>query len=70
MENDQLQTFLTNVEQLTQQYELLKQHAFKLHDENQTLRQHNCELQSKNANAKSAIHDIIDRLKEEKNDGE
>jgi hypothetical protein len=63
---EQLQAFLANVEKLTLQYELLKQHALNLQDENQRLKQQNIELISKNADAKTAIHDIIDKLKEER----
>lgn len=65
MENTRLNELFSNIEQLTQQHELLKQYAQKLDDENRFLKKQNNELMSKNANAKSAIHAIIDKLKEE-----
>tara|TARA_B110000879_G_C11164782_1_gene510662 strand:- start:990 stop:1193 length:204 start_codon:yes stop_codon:yes gene_type:complete len=64
MTNQLLQTFLTNVTRLTHEYDQLKQYTCLLHDENKALKQSNNDLTIQNTDAKNALHQIIDQLKE------
>ena len=64
MTNQLLQTFFTNVAQLTHEYAELKQYTCQLHNENKELKQSNNDLLVQNTDAKNALHQIIDQLKE------
>lgn len=64
MNNNTLKSFLSNVSQLTNQYEQLKQQMNKITEENRELKQDNYELLTQNSDAKIALHQIIDQLKE------
>lgn len=65
MDKNELQRFLSDTEQLINQYQLLKEHAFHLHKLNEDLMQENRALKAKHMEAKSAINNIIDKLKVE-----
>lgn len=64
MTNPLLQTFFTNVTQLMQEHDRLKQYVCQLHDENKALKQSNNDLLIQNTDAKNTLHQIIDQLKE------
>lgn len=66
MDETTLGTFLTEVNQLIDQFEILKQHAQKLQAENDALKKSNLLLNKKNHNAHEAVQSIIARLQEVK----
>ena len=63
MAKEQLQALFSNIEQLTTQYELLKQHALKVDNENQSLKQENIHLAKQHTEAKLALQQIMEQLK-------
>jgi len=64
MNDATLQSFLSNVTQLTEQHEALKKAVSALHKENDLLKQENSALLNQNSDAKIALHQIINQLKE------
>lgn len=65
MEKSPMQSFLTAVEQLLQQHQLLKEHAFHLDELNQSLLKENRALKQKNERAKAAVNNVINQLQQE-----
>jgi regulator of replication initiation timing len=63
MAQKQVQSFLNNIESLTTQYELLKQHALKLDNENKNLKQENNHLAHQHNEAKLALQQIMEQFK-------
>jgi len=61
MDENQLNSFFAHVEQLTQQYQLLKQHAFQLHELNQDLLHENKQLKNKSAMPNSIAKKKVER---------
>lgn len=66
MEATDLGTFITDVNQLIDEFEKLKQHTLVLHNENQALIKSNDVLGQKNKFAQDAVQSIISRLREVK----
>lgn len=64
MTNQLLENFFSNIKQLTQEYEQLKLYAYQLHNENIELKEKNTLLDQQHTEAKHALHQIIDQLKE------
>ena len=64
MEVTDLRTFLKDVEHLMDEHKALKEQAYKLNQENFTLKHANQTLVEKNKAAKDAVFEIISKLKE------
>ncbi len=64
MDENQLQTMISDVELLAQQYNLLKEYVKNLTDENQALKQQNKDLYEKQEHAKAAVNDMIETLRQ------
>ncbi len=64
METADLRTFLKDVELLINEHKALKAHAYKLHQENFSLKNANKMLIDKNIAAKNTVLDVISKLKE------